>query len=75
MKEDNMTEGFRFALGEFVKDKVTGWAGTIMTRTEYYVSEERTYAVSPVTLPPDGTLPKWEWFDEKRLILVTAKAE
>jgi GH35 family endo-1,4-beta-xylanase len=57
---------FKFALGAQVKEKITGFIGTIMARTEYYTGC-LTYGVINNKLDKDGKIKEWEWIDEIRL--------
>jgi RNase P/RNase MRP subunit p29 len=57
---------FKFALGTQVKEKITGFTGTVMARTEYYTGC-LTYGVLNNKLDKDGRISEWEWIDEIRL--------
>jgi len=59
---------FKFNLHQIVKDKVTGFIGVILGRSEY-ATGCRQYGVAPQKMTKDGKLPEWEWFDETRLEL------
>jgi len=55
----------KFELGEILKDKITGFQGVVMGRTEYF-TECTHYGLACQTLK-DGKPMDWEWFDETRL--------
>ena len=57
-----------FELGEALRDKVTGFQGVALARTEYY-TDCNHYGLQSRTLK-DGKPLGWEWFDETRLIRV-----
>ena len=61
----------KFELNTYVEDKVSGFPGIILSRTEYSTGHIR-YGVSPTVLDKDGKLKEWEWFDETRLESVKA---
>ena len=54
-----------FELGEVLKDKVTGFKGVVMGRTEYF-TDCTHYGLQSQELK-DGKPLGWEWFDETRL--------
>lgn len=58
----------KFELGEVLKDKVTGFQGVVMARTEYF-TDCIHYGLCSQTLK-DGKPIDWEWLDETRLIQV-----
>lgn len=58
----------KFELGEILKDKVTGFRGVAMARTEYFTDCEH-YGLCSQKLH-DGKPINWEWFDETRLVRV-----
>jgi len=58
---------FTFELHEIVKDKVTGFAGVILGRTEYATGCNQ-YGVQPQKMTKEGKTPDWEWFDETRIL-------
>lgn len=57
---------FKFELGQQVTDSVSGFAGTVVSRTEYLLGVNR-YGVQ-ARVSPDGTLRDPGWFDEQRLV-------
>lgn len=59
---------FKYRLGEVLKDKVTGFKGVAMARTEYYTGCVH-YGLAAQKLVKDAVA-DWEWIDEKRLVLV-----
>jgi hypothetical protein len=65
-------EGFKFELGDNVKDQITGYSGIIMGRTQY-LTQCSCYGVSTTDLGADGKRKDWEWFDEPRLALTGKK--
>lgn len=56
---------FKFSIGEYVRDRVTGFEGAIMSRADH-ISGCDTYGVQPTQLK-DGTPQDTKWFDEPRL--------
>lgn len=62
---------FKFALGDKVKDTITDFEGTIISRTEWLNNCVR-YMVQPRKLSPDGKVVSPECFDEMSLTLVEA---
>lgn len=60
---------FRFKLGRIAKDKVTGFTGVIMGRSEYFTGCNH-YALVSEKLTSEGKPMDWEWFDETRLVLI-----
>jgi hypothetical protein len=57
-------------LGSRVRDKITGFEGIVMGRTEYYNGCIQ-YGVQPLDLK-DGRPQKYEWIDEAQLVVVDA---
>ncbi len=57
---------FKFELHQIVKDKVSGFTGVILGRTEYATGCIQ-YGVAPQKLDKDGKVCDWLWFDESRL--------
>lgn len=55
----------KFNLGEELKDKVTGFTGVVMGRTEYFTGCVH-YGLASQNLT-DGKPLDWQWFDEKLL--------
>jgi|GEM_PF-2446504 len=56
----------KFLLGEILKDKVTGFQGVAMARTEYF-TDCTHYGLCSQNLE-SGKPIDWEWFDETRLV-------
>lgn len=66
---------FKFDLGDEVKDKVTGFTGVIMCRSQYYTGCNR-YSLQSQTLVKDKqtgkvSVPDWHAFDEDMLVFVS----
>lgn len=61
-----MKEGFKFELGDKLKDTLTGFEGTAMARTEYYTGCNQYGLLSP-ELTKDKKPAEWVWIDEVRL--------
>ena len=57
---------FKFELGQTVKEKVTGFKGAIMGRTEYTTGCIQ-YGILNAQLDKDGKMQDWVWLDESRL--------
>ena len=57
----------KFALGQEVKDIVTGYVGIVAGRTEYLTGCNH-YGLAARKLDKDGKPRNWEWFDESRLV-------
>jgi hypothetical protein len=55
----------KFKLGEILKDRVTGFTGVVMGRTEYFTGCIH-YGLQATKLK-DGAIVAWEWLDEQRL--------
>lgn len=64
---------FQHQLGDKVKDKVTGYEGIVIARSEYLNGCIR-YGVQRDKLTKEGKPQESEWFDEKQLAIVKAKA-
>lgn len=62
---------FKFELGEILKDKITGFKGVVMGRTEYFTDCDH-YGLCSQELK-DGKPIDWEWFDDTRLVKVGGK--
>ena len=58
----------KFELGEILIDKVTGFKGVAMGRTEYF-TDCTHYGLLSQELK-DGKPVEWQWFDETRLVKV-----
>lgn len=58
----------RFELGEVLKDKVTGFQGVALARTEYF-TDCTHYGLCSQELK-EGKPMGWEWIDETRLVKV-----
>jgi hypothetical protein len=60
-----MSRGYKFELGEVLRDKVTGFEGVCVGRSNH-ISGCDTFGVQPQTLK-DGAPQDARWFDEPRL--------
>lgn len=56
-------------LGDRVKDKISGFGGIVVAKSEY-MNGCRRFSIQSEKLGKDGTIPKDEWFDEPQLTLV-----
>ncbi len=65
---------FKFELGEILKDVITGFAGVVMSRTEYFTGC-RHYALLSRKPDKDGEIDKWQHIDEARLISTGKKVD
>ena len=63
-----MKHEFKYALGEVLRDKVTGFEGVVMVRANYFTRCDH-YGLCPQNLK-DGKPIDWEWLDEIRLFPV-----
>ena len=63
-----ITKEFKFRNGDKVKEKITGFTGTI-TGTCYYLTGCNQYLVFPECVKPHKK-PTGHWFDEERLELI-----
>lgn len=59
---------FKYELGEVLKDKITGYQGVVMVRSEYFTGCT-TYGLCSQTLK-EGIPMEWEWIDGTRLFRV-----
>lgn len=59
-----------FKLGDYVQDRLTGFAGLILVKVEYLYGETR-YGVQPQQLCSDGTTIPVEYFNGTQLIFVS----
>lgn len=59
---------FKFKLNLHVRDKITGFSGVILGRTEYATGCIQ-YGICPKCLI-EGKYPDWQWLDESRLELM-----
>lgn len=64
---------FLLNLNDSVRDKVTGFSGIILGRTEYATGCIQ-YGVCPTAMKKDGTFPDWQWLDESRLEVIKGKS-
>ena len=62
------TVNFRHALGDVLKDKVSGLTGVVMVRAEYS-SGCVHFGLAPQELKNAEPI-EWHWFDQSRLELV-----
>ena len=56
-------------LGEKVKETITGYTGIVMARTAYLTGCTQVALAGKVL--KDGTVPEWQWFDEKRCVSIS----
>lgn len=63
----------KFKLGEVLRDKITGYIGVVMGRTEYMTGCTHYGLLSP-ELTKDGKIAEYEWIDESRLELTKKQA-
>ena len=59
---------FKFDLGQIVKDKINGFHGVIVCRSQYMTGCNR-YAVQSRIVTADGKIPEWVYFDEDLLLI------
>lgn len=62
----------RIELGLTVRDKISGFQGVAMGRTEYLTGCAHI-GVAPRQLKSDGTIHEWQWLDETRLDVVESE--
>jgi len=63
---------FKYKLGSKVKDSITGFTGIVRVRSQY-LTGCNNYGVQPISLKSDGSMSKWEYFDEDLLTQVGKK--
>lgn len=63
---------FKISLGDKVKDKVTGYEGTVVACTQWLNGCNRYQIQGP--LDKDGKIPEVVGFDEENLVVVEKKA-
>jgi hypothetical protein len=63
---------FKYSLGETLKDKITGFTGVAMGRTEYLTGCIQ-YGLLSRKLNDKGLVQDWHWFDEERVERVNTK--
>ena len=63
----------KFHLGDVLQDKITGFTGVAMGRTEYMTGCTH-YGLLSRDLTKDGKITDYEWIDESRLSKVKKKA-
>lgn len=68
----NNKRGYKFNLGDHVKDIVTSFEGIIASRSDHITGCD-TYVVLPRNLDSKGDVAEGRWFDEGRLNLVKEK--
>lgn len=56
----------KFAWGQVVKDKVTGFTGAVLGYTEYATGCVH-YGLCPLKLTDKNNVAEWSWFDGSRL--------
>ena len=59
---------FKFNLGDFVEDIITGYKGIIVCRTQY-LTGCRKYGIASLGSKPDD----WTWMDEIQIKLLEEK--
>ncbi len=57
---------FEFNMGETLRERVTGFIGVVMARTDYFTDCSH-YGLQSKKLDKDGKPVEWQWFDETRL--------
>ncbi len=57
---------FKFELGQKVKERITGFKGVIVARSQYMTGCNR-YGIQSQKLKSDGKPLEWEYFDEDLL--------
>jgi len=62
------------ALGDYVKDDVTGFSG-VVTAKQTYLHSSAKFLVQPKTLQDAGGTQSAEWFDSGRLSIRARDAE
>lgn len=60
---------FKFDHGEVLKDKISGYRGVVLGRTDY-LTDCVHYGLCQQKITKDGDPDKWKWFDETRLVRV-----
>lgn len=63
---------FQFSLGDKVRDTITGFAGIVMSRSQW-LNNCNTYGVQPAKLRHGGAPQDEHHFDENRLEALTEK--
>jgi hypothetical protein len=58
---------FKYALGDELKDTITGFTGIVMARTDYLTGCQH-YGLIPRKLDKDGNPQDYQWIDESRLV-------
>jgi hypothetical protein len=61
----------RIEMGQKVRDKITGFAGTVTGHARYITGCDQ-FLVLPM-MPDDKTVVEGRWFDEKRLDVTDTK--
>jgi hypothetical protein len=64
---------FKFELGQVVKEKITGFTGVIMGRTDYITGCKQYGLLSQKLDKTTGKPLDWHWFDEERLVVAGKK--
>ena len=68
------TSEFKFDFNQLVEDKVTGFKGIILGRTEYATGCVQ-YGVCPNNLTAEGKVPEWHWLDGNRIQTLNEKID
>ena len=63
---------FQFNLGDEVKDRITGFSGIIISRTQW-LTNCNTYGLKSQQLDKDGKPQEMQCFDEPNIVLLTAQ--
>lgn len=66
------TTSFKFELGEVLKDKITGFTGVVMVRSQYLTGCLH-YGLQSRKIGEKGKTSDWEHFDENRLVSIGKK--
>ncbi len=66
-----MSEIFKFKLGSEVEERITGYTGIIMGRSDYLTGCVQYGILSPI-FKKDGEPRDWIWYDESRIKLTAA---
>lgn len=67
-KGEIIMTNFKFELGQIVKDKVTGFIGVVVCRSQYLTGCNR-YAIQARIVTPEGKIPEWVYFDEDLMLV------
>ena len=59
----------KYGFGDKLKDRITGYTGTVMA-VAFYDTGCTHYGILPSKIKSDGDLPECQWLDETRLLPV-----